>query len=247
MRAVCGRAPTAQSPQLPEGPALQQGGTGSPLCLPWARASLGSLCSQQSPGTQGTKYMPCCGQALPGKRSQRALSCPTLREVTLGLGLPFARSVRGAQYQPARLSRSKTEEKGIWHSLSARPVSTCTYESCSSARCLCLPRRLVMLGFVTRALALPPAVAALPARCWPPARPGLLLPQHQELTLEMSLGFSLVWHLPPEACGRTLVILLSAPATLILQQRFSSRIEKPRTLLHLLYLLSLPCTLPWPS
>lgn len=151
MRAACGRAPTAQSPQLPEGPALQQGRHGQLLCLPWARASLGSLRSQQSPGTQGTKYMPCCGQALPGKRSQKALGCPVLLEVRLGLGLPFARSVRGARYQPAQLNRSKTKEKAIWHSLSACPVSTCTYESCSSARCLCLPPRLVTLGFVTRA------------------------------------------------------------------------------------------------
>lgn len=53
---------------------------------------------------------------------------------------------------PTRTAQQEQNKgKAIWHSLSACPVSTCTYESCSSARCLCLLPRLVTLGFVTRA------------------------------------------------------------------------------------------------
>lgn len=143
-------------------------------------------------------------------------------------------SVRGVQHQPARLSRRKPKENAMWHSAPA-----CT-ESCScQARCLCLPPRLVTLEICHQGL----GTAACHGCSGHPACPDLLLAQHEGLAVELSLGYSLVWHLPPELVVKLLLFCFQHQQ-LVLQQRCSSRIEKPRTLLYLLYLLSLPHSPP---
>lgn len=160
------------------------------------------------------------------------------------MGCPFALPVRVCS---TSLHVSAGETKGKSHmALSCLHVQLAlVLMGAAPARpgtCAC--HRLVTRRFVTRASALLPALAALPARCWPPARPRLVLAQHEGVVSGAVSEILSCLASPSRACGQTLVTLLSAPATLILQQRCSSRIEKPKTLLYLLYLLSLPYSPP---
>lgn len=66
--------------------------------------------------------------------------------------------------------------------------------------------------FVTRASALLPCLLG-PGH---PARPGLLLPRHEGIVSGAVSGILSCLASPPRSCGHTLVILLSAPATLVL-------------------------------
>lgn len=67
---------------------------------------------EQIRGTQGTKCMPRCGQALPGKRSQRALSCPSLLDVRLRLWAAHARLSERCAAPTCTAQQEETKGKG---------------------------------------------------------------------------------------------------------------------------------------
>lgn len=165
VRAICGRSSHSTEPTA--GPA--ESATGSSPSLPCAELLSGAGAPwgpEQARGTQGTKYMPCCGQALPGKREHRVLSCLTLLDARLGLWPACLHTWWEVCSTNLHSSPGgKQRKKPCGTQLSACPVSTCTDESCScQARYPCLPPRLVTLDICHQGL----GAAALPAWAWPP-------------------------------------------------------------------------------
>lgn len=164
------QARTAQSAQLPAG-----SGTGSSLS-PCAPAPLRSLCSQgprADPRDTGNKVH---AMFWPGSARQKVTKGAELRRASGGeaqaLGCPSARSVRSCPV-PTRSAQQEGSKGRSRVALSCLHVRLApVLRRAAPARpgtCAC-HRGCSLWRFVTRALALPPAWAALPARCWPPGK-----------------------------------------------------------------------------
>lgn len=134
----------------------------------------------------------------------------------------------------------------MWHSAPACP---CTYESCScQARCLCLPQRLVTLEICPQGLGT--------ATCSGCSACLLLATQHvlafcwlsmKRLAVELSLGYSLVWHLPPELVVKLLLFCFQQQQLLYFNRDAPAGLRNPG-LCSTCFTCSASLTaLPWPS